>query len=209
MSYVGESNPNWLSSKFINDTFDWSKSIKSDFITFFNFVTLHDSYWIGLNLDNYGELNLAIKLDGYWNKEFSESNEKDSDWPYLIIRIPNAINISFNAADQDMIISQTESECLSKSEIEKIKGILSESKLLPAEFYGRLIKCEEVHKTKFIDLGGANVEILHDKGIQILLLDQEGNYIDTSLEKLKPFIEAHKQKEKGFIKGIWDKLTEE
>ena len=211
MSEVGESFPEWLPKEVVNDTFDWSKSIKTDFITFFNYVTLHDSYWITLNLNNYAELTLVIKLDAFWNKEFTLMQENDGKWPFLIVRIPRAVNVSFNSVDQDMIISQSESKSISKVEIEKLIDTLSSSDILPQEFYDRLIDCKELHKTRFVDLSGANVEILHDAEIEILLLGQEGNYIDTSLENVKPFVEAlsPKTEKKGFIKGIWDKLTEE
>jgi len=95
--------------------------------------------------------------------------------------------------------------------LKKLIDTLSNTDLLPQEFYERLIACKEVHKTRFVDLAGANVEILHDADIEILLLEQEGNYIDINLEQIKPFVEAVaiKAEKKGLIKGIWDKLAGE
>ncbi len=216
MSLVGDYYPEWLSKATLNDSFDWSRSISTDFITFFNHVTLHDSYWIGLNLNNYGELTLIIKLDSFWNKSFSglkedEENEHIEGLPFLIIRLQKVINISLNEAEQDMIISQTECVRIPDEEIEDLKNPQFQSGLFPKEFYNRLKACKEVHKTRFIDLGGANVEILHDATIQVLLLHQNGKYIDTGIEKLKPFIgsDSLEKDENGFIKNLWKNLKGE
>jgi hypothetical protein len=211
MGYVGEFYPDWLAKQLINDSFDWTKAIKTNFITFFDNVTLHDSYWITLNLNNYGEITLVIKLDAFWNKDFSQMQENNCSWPFLLIRIPKAVNVSFNSVDQDMIISESESKSIPDSELEKLIGSLSNTDILPKEFCERLIACKEVHKTKFIDLSGANIEILHDAEIEILLLEQKGNYIDTNLDHIKSFVEAlsPKNEKKGFIKGIWDKFAGE
>src|SRR5688572_18020268 len=127
MGLVGDYYPEWLSKETLNDSFDWTRSINTDFITFFNCVTLHDSYWVGLNLNNYGEVTLIIKLDSFWNKSFSglkedEENQHSESWPFLIIRLPKVINISLNDADQDMIISQTECIRVSDEEIENLKN---------------------------------------------------------------------------------------
>jgi hypothetical protein len=211
MGLVGVYYPEWLTKHLIHDSFDWTRSIKTNFITFFENVTLHDSYWITININNYGDLTLVIKLDAFWNKDFSKMQENNNNWPFLIIRVPKAVNVSFNSADQNMIISETETKCLPKIEIEKLINALSDSDLLPPEFYERLIACREVHKTRFIDLAGANVEILHDAEIEILLLEQEGHYIDTNLENVKPFEEALPPKtgKKGFLKDIWKKFARE
>jgi len=130
MSFVGEFYPDWLTRQVINDSFDWTKSIKTNFITFFDYVTLHDSYWITLNLNNYGEVTLVIKLDAFWNKEFSQMQENNQNWPFFVIRIPKAVNVSFNSVDQDMIISESESKCFPNSEIEKTYRHLIEYRLI-------------------------------------------------------------------------------
>ena len=58
----------------------------------------------------------------------------------------------------------------------------------------RLIDCSEVNKTRFEDVYGGNIEILHSSEILILLLDEKGNYLDPSLDKIESFDRKNEKK---------------
>ena len=209
MSTVGQHNPDWLSIAAFNDSFDWNKALKTTFPTFLEYVTLHDSYWQTINLNVTNETILSIKLDAFWNKEYTLKEHNTDNWPFLVIKIPNVINVSYNTVDYATTISDTSSVKIQAEEIELLIGILTESQLFPKEFYARLIDCKEVYKTKFDDIYGGNLEILHGADIYLLLIDEDGNYIDASLDKVIPF--ANKQKandmnERKLLLKLWDKL---
>lgn len=183
MSIVNQHNPEWLSIAAFNDTFDWTKSVKTNFTTFFENVTLHDSYWQTINLTITNETILSIQLDAVWNKDYILTENTDS-WPLLIIKIPNVLNISFNSVDIVSAIVDISCRIITSEDIEKLIGTLTESNLFPKEFYERLINCQEVNKTRFEDACGGVIEILHASEILILLLDEKGSYIDPSLDKV-------------------------
>ena len=208
MGTVGQHTPNWLSEAAFNDTFDWAKSIKTTFPTFFEYVTLHDSSWQTINLNVTNESILSIELDAFWNKEYTLKTENAGEWPYLIIKIPNVINVSYNTVDFATTIIGTSSVVISPSEIEKLIGPLTESQLFPKEFYNRLIDCKELHKTRFDDVYGGNIELLHESEIYVLLIEENGQYIDPSLEKVIPFDKrlSELKNEKGIASKLWDKL---
>ena len=187
MGTVGQHTPNWLSEAAFNDTFDWTKSIKMTFPTFFEYVTLHDSSWQTINLNVTNETILSIELDAVWNKEYTLKTENADESPYLIIKIPNVINVSYNTVDFATTIIDTSSVVISPSEIEKLIGPLTESQLFPKEFYNKLIDCKELHKTRFDDVYGGNIELLHESEIYVLLIEENGQYIDPSLDKVIPF----------------------
>jgi len=209
MGTVGQHTPNWLSEAAFNNTFDWTKSIKTTFPTFFEYVTLHDSSWQTINLNVTNETILSIELDAFWNKEYTLKTENADEWPYLIIKIPNVINVSYNTVDFATTIIDTSSVVISPSEIEKLIGPLTESQLFPKEFYNRLIDCKELHKTRFDDVYGGNIELLHESEIYVLLIEENGQYIDPSLEKVIPFDKrlTEPKNEKGIASKLWDKLT--
>jgi hypothetical protein len=209
MSTVGQHNPDWLSIASFNDTFDWTKCIKTTFVTFFEYVTLHDSYWQTINLNVTNETILTIQLDAFWNKEYTLKFENTDNWPFLIIKIPNVLNISYNTADYATTIVGTSCTVIETEEIEKLIGTLTQSNIFPKEFYERLIDCKQVNKTRFDDVYGGNIEILHDSEILILLIDENGNYIDPSLDKVIPFenrVDENKNNGKGFLSKLRDKL---
>lgn len=208
MSIVGQHNPEWLSIAAFDDTFDWTKSIKTTFSTFFDHVTLHDSYWQTINLTVTNETVLSIKLDVFWNKEYTLRTENTNNWPFVIIKIPNVFNISYNTIEFATTISDTSTTLITLEEIEKLIGTLAQSNLLPKEFYDRLIDCKEVVKTRFEDIHGGNIEILHGSEILILLIEENGQYIDPSLDKVISFknrVEVDSN-EKGLLSKLWDKL---
>ena len=209
MGTVGQHTPDWLSEAAFNDTFDWTKSIRTTFSIFFDHVTLHDASWQTINLNVTNETILSIELDAFWNKEYTLKTENADDWPYLIIKIPEVINVSYNTVDFATTISDTSSANVSTDEIEKLIGPLSQSPLFPKEFYNRLIDCRELNKTRFDDIYGGNIEFLHESLIYVLLIEKNGDYIDPSLEKVIPFDRRlpELKSDKGIASKLWDKLT--
>ncbi|MFT2010209.1 hypothetical protein ACMA1I_16155 [Pontibacter sp. 13R65] len=209
MSTVGEHNPEWLPRAAFNDTFDWTKSVKTTFLTFFEYVTLHDSYWQTINLSVTNETILTIQLDAFWNKEYTLKVENTDNWPFLIIKVPNVLNVSYNTVDFATTIIDSFSEIIQQEELLKLVGPLTESILFPKEFYNRLINCKEVHKTRFVDVYGGNIELLHESEIYILLMEHNGTYIDPALDKVVRFEQRAEEpkEEKRIIPKLWDKLT--
>jgi hypothetical protein len=208
MSIVGQHNPEWLSIAAFDDSFDWTKSIKTTFSTFFEHVTLHDSYWQTINLTVTNETILSIKLDVFWNKEYTLRSDNTNNWPFVIIKIPNVLNISYNTVEFATTISDTSTTLITSEEIEKLIGTLTQSTLFPKEFYDRLIECKQVVKTRFDDIHGGNIEILHGSEILILLIEENGQYIDPGLDKVISFknrVEEAKN-DKGLLSKLWDKL---
>ena len=209
MSTVGQHNPEWLSIAAFNDTFDWTKCVKTTFSAFFEHVTLHDSYWRTINLNVTNETIISIQLDAFWNKEYTLKIENTDNWPFLIIKIPNVLNVSYNTVDFATTIVDTSCTIIEPGEIEKLIGTLTQSNIFPKEFYDRLIDCKQVNKTRFDDVYGGNIEILHDSEICILLIDENGNYIDPSLDKVVPFaktVDETKKNDKSILSKLWDKL---
>ena len=88
-------------------------------------------------------------------------------------------------------------------------GPLTELNLFPKEFYNRLIDCKELHKTRFEDVYGGKIEFLHESEIYVLLIEEDGQYIDPSLEKVIPLDKrpTESKNEKGIASKLWDKLT--
>lgn len=209
MGTIGQHTPSWLSEAAFNDTFDWTKSIRTTFPTFFEYVTLHDSSWQTINLNVTNETILSIELDAFWNKEYTLKTENADEWPYLIIKIPDLINVSYNTVDFATTICDTISVKVSSDELEKLIGPLTQSTLFPKEFYNRLIDCKELHKTRFEDIYGGNIEFLHASAIHVLLIEENGQYIDPLLEKVIPFDKRlpEPKEEKGIASKLWDKLT--
>jgi len=85
---------------------------------------------------------------------------------------------------------------------------LTQSNIFPKGFYNRLIDCKQVNKTRFDDVYGGNIEVLHGSEILVLLIDENGNYIDPSPDKVIPFenrVDENKNNE-GFLSKLWDKL---
>jgi len=209
MSTIGQHNPDWLSNAAFNDTFHWTKGFKTDFSTFFNYVTLHDSYWQTINLNVTNETILSIKLDAFWNKDYCLKSDNTDNWPFLIIKIPNVLNISYNTIDFTTTISDTSCILIKEEEIEKLIETLTTSNLFPKGFYKRLIDCKEVNKTRFDDIYGGNIEILHSSEILLLLIEENGNYLDPSFKKIIPFdkrADKNNHEDKGFLSKLWNKL---
>ena len=209
MEILGQQNTDWLSVAIFSDSFDWNKAIKTTFLEFFDFVTLHDSFWQTISLNVTNETILTIQLDVFWNKEYCQISENTNNWPFLVIKIPNVLNISYNTVDFATTIVGTSSTVIPINEVNNYLQNLSESRLFPKEFGERLRNCKQLHKTRFDDVYGGNIEILHESEILVLLIGQDRIYIDPSLDKVIPFDkqEATETNSKGKVTKFWNKLT--
>lgn len=210
MSIIGDNKPEWLEKAAFDDSFDWSNSLKTTFETFLGHVTLHDSNWETVTLNLWNQLVLTIKLDAFWNKEYCDKTENANDWPYLVIKVPNTVNVSFHGTEYGtMTISNTETTGIHSTQIETLLDKLSDTNILPIKFYERLIDCKQLTKTRFDDIYGGFIEVLHDAPIEILLINQDGTYINPELSRAKAFSEIEKSEadKESFIKTIWTKLT--
>jgi len=207
MSKVGAFNPEWLSKAAFNDTFDWAKSLKTTFPEFLKFVTLHDSYWETINLTVSNETILSIKLDAFWNKAYTLRTENTDHWPFLIIEIPNVLNISYNTVEDATTISNASSVAIRRDEVVNLSVIAPS--LFSKEFSNRLLNCKELHRTRFDDIYGGNIEILHTNEIYVLLLEEDGTYTDATLKKtIVPDNSVKEIKEEtGILTRFWNRLT--
>ena len=210
MSVIGYNRPEWLEKAAFDDSFDWSNLLKSTFETFFDHVTLHDSNWETVTLNLWSQLVLTIKLDAFWNKEYCERTENTNDWPYLVIKVPNTVNVSFHAEEfRTMTISHSETKRIDNKQIEILLDKLANTDILPQNFYKQLINCKQLTKTRFDDINGGYFEVLHDAEIELLLINQDGKYIDPDLRRVQPFsdIKHAEAAKESFIRTIWTKLT--
>lgn len=183
MGTVGNHTPDWLSIAAFNDTFDWTKCINTNFSTFFEHVTLHDSYWQTINLSATNETILSIQLDAFWNKEYTLTSDHTDDWPFLVIKIPDVFNVCYNTIDFATTIINSSCKIVASVEMEDAIETLARSSIFPKELYNRLKKSRQTNKTRFDDIYGGNIEILHESEIMILLIDKNGNYINPGFDK--------------------------
>ncbi|MBK7298854.1 MAG: hypothetical protein IPI91_20490 [Flavobacteriales bacterium] len=153
MSIIGNNKPVWLEKAAFDDSFDWSNSMKTTFETFLQHVTLHDSYWETVTLNLWNQLVLTMKLDAFWNKVYCDKTENTNDWPYLVIKVPNTVNVSFHGTEYGtMTISNTETIAIDRIQIETLLDKLSDTNILPIKFYEQLIDCKQLTKTRFDDI---------------------------------------------------------
>lgn len=124
--------------------------------------------------------------------------------------MPRTVNVSFHAEEfGTMTISNAETKRIDNKQIEILLDKLADTDILPQNFYERLIDCKQLTKTRFDDMNGGYFEVLHDAPIELLLINQDGTYIDLDLSKVKPFSEIEKVEagKEGLIKSIWSKLN--
>ncbi len=186
LGFKKNKDSHWFSNAILNDTFDWAKSFKTTFEIFLKYVSLHDSYFVIIKYNATNEIIISIELDAYWNSKYTLKTREIKDWPYLIIKIQNVFNISLNSLTHETIIDDASTENISKNEIDRLIGPLTDSMLFPQDFYNRIIDCKEIVKTRFEDILGGNIEFLHEPDIYVLLIEKNGCYIDPNIDRLNP-----------------------
>jgi hypothetical protein len=188
MSKIGEQNPDWLTLAIVQDTLDWNKAAETTFPILLNHVNLHDSYWQGLYMTEACDVVISIQLDAFWNKEYTEKVGTTDFWPYLIIRIPHTINIFTSAARLEHGIGWASSTAVPFEEIERLIEGMSESGFWPSQLYQSVLDtASQLCRSRIEDCNEGYVEILHSEKIHLLLINQDGTYLNASPEKA-PFI---------------------
>ena len=175
----------WIKISAFENVFDWTKSFITDFKTLFENVTFHDSTLATTHLNFENKLIISFCLDVHWNKEYSYEAETDEDWPYLIIKINDVINLYLDTKDSIKIISDFTTILLDKNLFENLRNLNLPSEILPLDLFKRLSNLTEIHKTKFCDVGGGGLELLHGREIEIILVTEKGEYLEPSFDRLK------------------------
>lgn len=197
--------PSWLTDAVMNDRLDWSKALPSSFPLLLERVNLHDANWIAIHANIWQENILVIELDAHWNKEYIGSQHLESGSPFLIINIPNTLQIQFHSTDPTTI-GMAVSNPVDKQVLQHLLPTQSGSTLFPPEYMAKIRKTPALHHTSIYDVYGGGISILHEPEIRILLIDRTGKYLDPSIEKpllvqKQPAIYAE---EKGLFKKLID-----
>ncbi len=195
---------NWISEACFQDTFDWSKSYKTNFIDFFKYVMLHDSYWVAININTDYEAILIIELDAIWNKEYCLKSRENKDWPYLVIKISDLFNIFFNRDRKESIIYSATSKIVTKFEIEKLIELSKTSNVFYEDLFKNFNVNDELHRTRIEDVGDGNIEIYHKSEIKVLLIEKNGKYINPDTHRLN--LKSQLFEDKSSNKGLFGKL---
>ncbi len=149
MDDVFEDNPEWLQKNIINDTFHWDKAFVTTFDTFLNYVTFHDSYWIGSFINRNMEHICIIRLDAIWNQTYSQFEKYNEDWHFCFIKIENIVSFKISkTTDSTSTISNCESEII-----------------------------DNIVVTQFDDIYGGYIEFTHKPQIKVLLITEQGEYL--------------------------------
>ncbi len=153
MDDVFDDNPLWLQKTILADAFKWENAFETTFEELFQYVTYHDSHWIGLFTNKYLEQTCIIRLDAFWNKEYSNYDEENQEWPFSIIKIENILSIQF--LKHEICDSYT----ISTHENEVIDGVAI---------------------SQFDDTCGGFIELTHKPKIKVLLINELGNYLNPN-----------------------------
>jgi hypothetical protein len=180
---ISEIYPQWLIDNGFGDWFDWKDGIYSTFDKFFEFATLHDSYWVGLfnYLDN--SVNLILNFDAFWNQELTNHpGPKVNEWPFLIIKLEKVYNIIFDSnLNCGSTIGDVKTEIINDSQKEILIDNFEKQTVLNPKLGENLIESTIV-KTRIEDVCGGFIEILHKENIRLLLIDVNGVRIELPTE---------------------------
>lgn len=172
--------PHWIEVAANNDSFEWSNAIRTTFPELLDYVTLHDSR-LATVVSFTNVPVICIELDAVWNMEYTLSKDRNCDWPYLVVKVPHAVNITYQNVFESTI-SDAETIVIPKTSLPPLRThtptvLLSEAYLLA------LHQCKELHKTTLLSIHGDAIELLHDSEIYVLLLSPDGDYLDPSFNK--------------------------
>lgn len=117
------------------------------------YVTYHDSYWIGSFTNPYLEYILIIQLDAFWNRTYSEYDEQKQEWPFSIIKIGSVASVRYKVYDNSTAAT------ISSTESELVEGIAI---------------------TQFNDIYGGLIEFTHQPDIAVLLMSEQGEYLNAN-----------------------------
>ena len=87
-----------LTLQIVEESLPWDRSTQMHIDTFLKRYTLHDSYWIGMQVGcAWGDAAIAvIRFDPVWNSSVSRPTSLVADWPLLFLRFKcvNTIRLS-------------------------------------------------------------------------------------------------------------------
>jgi hypothetical protein len=87
-----------LTFQIVEESLPWDRSTQMHIAAFLKRYTLHDSYWIGVQVGcAWGDVAVAvIRFDPVWNSSVSNPTSLVADWPLLFLRFNsvNAIRLS-------------------------------------------------------------------------------------------------------------------
>lgn len=77
-----------LALQIVEEYLPWDRSTQMHMDAFLRRYTLHDSYWIGMQMGcAYGDVAVAvIRFDPVWNSSLSKPISWVADWPLLFLR---------------------------------------------------------------------------------------------------------------------------
>lgn len=149
MDDILDDNPQWLQSLVLADMFQWNNAYQTTFGELFEAVTYHDSHWVASITNKSLEHVLIIRLDGFWNKEYSHYDESIQDWPFSLIKIEDVQSIKYKRYED------RETNTISSSESHITEGVAV---------------------TRFDDIYGGFIELKHNPNIKVLLMSAQGEY---------------------------------
>lgn len=113
--------PNWVNVSLVEDDLPWDKAVHLTKEEFCAKYTLHDSFWVGAfqNIGFNKNIILAFQWDAHWLPEHLKvENGVVEDWPYLFIKLEEALEITQENYED---IGNT-SRAISDIEFETIEG---------------------------------------------------------------------------------------
>jgi hypothetical protein len=147
--------PNDLAAKIVESTLPWSDATQFHIKAFLERYTLHDSNWLGLQVDCGWEDSVVavIVFDPVWNSSISAPTSVVANWPLLFMRFTCVSSIQLSGF----------------SDIGGLQRGISEVTV-------RATSEEEVITT-LRDHYGANVTLQHFPLIDILIMSPDGELI--------------------------------
>lgn len=154
----------------------WEQATICEFSTFLAQWTLHDSYWNGLFLTlNQGAVAL-LHWDMVWNTLIPQEFNR------LVIRFHRVHSLSYETGWLGCeILADVETEVLSEAErtalFDSIPSGLDNQ--AAQEAYGHLLD-EKLTRTRFLNVLGAKLELIHSPEISFLCFNQAGEICSNS-----------------------------
>jgi hypothetical protein len=90
--------PESLAREIAEESVRWDLGQPFAIASFLDKYTLHDSNWIGMQLDTSldGDATAIISFDAYWNKVGVQATPQCSEWPILLIRFSSLASINLS-----------------------------------------------------------------------------------------------------------------
>ena len=147
-----------LALQIVEEYLPWERSNQMHIDTFLKRYTLHDSYWIGMQMGcAWGDVAVAvIRFDPVWNSSVSAPTSLVADWPLLFLR--------FN--------------CVSTIRLSEFR----DNGGVQRGISGATVSCvsEEEAVTVISDHYGASVSLQHFPLVDVLVMSANEDVVDLS-----------------------------